>query len=1410
MRLTDQDAVGASLWEDDEGNTQWHLTNGTTTLNYKIVSEDDEFYPTRTLPFEVPEVCAEVYTVTLKHMLDGVELSDSSKTFRRIGGYEIDLDSEVLDLGTGVQYIGRDRYEDQQTLTVSAACDGAVITYQYESGYPVTVYYKELGTDTELHDPQRATCKDGQSVTLYSPAIEGYVLNQSQDAQVTLDQNNRSTTVYYVKEQYQVTYAFADPHPEIDAPVDSAGYTMFEGNNQATILGVSEPEHWTFQGWTVDGDDSGRIYQAGEVLTITGNVHLIGAWKQAEYKLDIVYILDQTAYDAYLAAQEAAEAEVLPDDSAVPQEWDDSMAGERDLSAEYDDYKADQAIQPEEEGGAVTYPEEMLTKDAFVAEIQAQLLAEAQEAAGAAADEAAAEAQQANLRAFEATWAIGTLVADGETYDAYNGAEYTSDFAAGSYVFAQQDPSVYYSDSTTTIEAIELGAEFTITPPSYTFAFTDGKDKTAAFHVGNNKFNVIVNHQYYKGDALVSQTDGTAQFVNGGDDFTVETAPKDGYDYVNNDLNLDLTSGEADITVTNENVVVTIRYQAQQRTVEFVFEGDVPAGQDTPAQQTPWYGDKAARPQVTVPAHYTFDGWYLKSVEEGEDVYTKYDFEAGVTENLTLYGTWSKTPYTVTFNFKGQAPADAATKPGNQTKYAGETAADPDYSYENNDPAAVYTFDGWYTEGSQVKYDFTTPITGDLDLYGAWSKSAAKYDYSVEYYLDGAYVGTLESTTPVEYGNAVAASAVNGLYSGTAKGKVQLAEGYSDAYMNYVNLDSAATVGIDSIKSQPEENVAKLYFTTQTFTVTVTYRYFAPGSTTTTNVPEDLLGKANPTVVTGLKYGEDYAIVSPAIPHYKLNTGSLAVVDGAIVGQNVNEYVDYVERGKYTVRVEYYDIADKENEDAVAIADAQAFRVYDDDTLDIPDEYTKDKTIANYDYVETVGNTTGLTGSATIQVYFQRQRYNLTVEHKDATENPDYAGYFSSSTSSIAVGTDTAASPVSPLPSGYKLIGKTYASDNAESTAQVTFGSGSKATVTGAVKDETITVTYTYAPKGSASLTVKYQEVDDQGNVVGQIEQDGPTIYEEDDAYSVSAKDITGFTYQAVDASSDPVSGTMGKGSDVVVILNYIRNSYAFHVEYYKDSLSQDHRLDAGSLTTSAEAPYDVRLTEGLVGTYLNDADWLNALRPTGYRSGSAQYVTIGVDPELNVVTVLYTKQSDPGGEDPGDDTFYTIIVEYREQGSEDELADQYTISKAEFTSYDVTRQSKKAIAGYAIADVTGDELKGRVDGDKLITVWYTNNDVDIPDEPTPADPGPVDPGPVDPAPVDPTPVDPKPVDPTPEDGSDVIIVDEETPLGNLPQTGTTAAPVDPSITLGLMALGASMAAAGLVFVIGRKKEEEN
>lgn len=100
---------------------------------------------------------------------------------------------------------------------------------------------------------------------------------------------------------------------------------------------------------------------------------------------------------------------------------------------------------------------------------------------------------------------------------------------------------------------------------------------------------------------------------------------------------------------------------------------------------------------------------------------------------------------------------------------------------------------------------------------------------------------------------------------------------------------------------------------------------------------------------------------------------------------------------------------------------------------------------------------------------------------------------------------------------------------------------------------------------------------------------------------------------------------------------------------------------------------------------------------------------------------------------------------------------------------------------------------------------------IDIPEETTPLGPNPEpseEPG-ID-IPEETTPLGPGPDDGSgDEDGTDIDLPDGETPLGNLPQTGAVAAPVNPTVTMGLMALAFSMAGCGLYFTFGRKKGEE-
>ena len=112
------------------------------------------------------------------------------------------------------------------------------------------------------------------------------------------------------------------------------------------------------------------------------------------------------------------------------------------------------------------------------------------------------------------------------------------------------------------------------------------------------------------------------------------------------------------------------------------------------------------------------------------------------------------------------------------------------------------------------------------------------------------------------------------------------------------------------------------------------------------------------------------------------------------------------------------------------------------------------------------------------------------------------------------------------------------------------------------------------------------------------------------------------------------------------------------------------------------------------------------------------------------------------------------------------------------------------------------------LNGNKVINVYYVADEPTNPTDPTdPTDPG--DGGEVD---IDDgeTPTTDLPDIPGDGDGSgETDIPDGKTPTGNLPQTGSVAGQVENRWTLGVLALMASMAAAGLSIVISRRKEEE-
>ena len=88
--------------------------------------------------------------------------------------------------------------------------------------------------------------------------------------------------------------------------------------------------------------------------------------------------------------------------------------------------------------------------------------------------------------------------------------------------------------------------------------------------------------------------------------------------------------------------------------------------------------------------------------------------------DVTVDVTFTAKDYTVTYESNG-----SSTVPSQTVKY-NETANKP------ADPTkSGYTFAGWYTEENLTnKYDFATPVTGNITLYAKWTRNYAPRPYT--------------------------------------------------------------------------------------------------------------------------------------------------------------------------------------------------------------------------------------------------------------------------------------------------------------------------------------------------------------------------------------------------------------------------------------------------------------------------------------------------------------------------------------------------------------------------------------------------------------------------------------------------------------------------------------------------------
>lgn len=163
--------------------------------------------------------------------------------------------------------------------------------------------------------------------------------------------------------------------------------------------------------------------------------------------------------------------------------------------------------------------------------------------------------------------------------------------------------------------------------------------------------------------------------------------------------------------------VTTNRPYYLSLTANYTVTFDTDGGSEVASQTVP-YGGQAAVPVAPAKPGYTFAGWYL----DGK----AYDFDAPVTENLTLTANWTVNRYTITFDTDG----GSAIAPITQDYGTAVTApADP--------TRTGYTFAGWTPE-----IPAAMPAE-DLTIKAKWTVNT----YTITYDLDG---GTAEGN-PASY-----------------------------------------------------------------------------------------------------------------------------------------------------------------------------------------------------------------------------------------------------------------------------------------------------------------------------------------------------------------------------------------------------------------------------------------------------------------------------------------------------------------------------------------------------------------------------------------------------------------------------------------------------------------------------------
>lgn len=271
-------------------------------------------------------------------------------------------------------------------------------------------------------------------------------------------------------------------------------------------------------------------------------------------------------------------------------------------------------------------------------------------------------------------------------------------------------------------------------PSLMTVTYPGSKTQWDDITKGRNS-DVLENHLICAMLEATFTADGesiSTQTIDRGGKFTKPAAPsKENHTFAgwyNGDEPFDF---DADTTNAPNVLELVAKWDINQYTVKFVSD------YGSFADQTIEYGKLIDTGELTIPEveGYTFDGWYA---DENRTI--EFDFTKPITSNTTIYAKWTAKDYEVSFI------TEHGDAPDSQNVKYNETAKDP-----GKLKAEGYTFDDWYADADHtVKFDFSTPITGDTKVYAKWEKNAPVLPDTYALNVSGAfvYVDGVDVTAP--------------------------------------------------------------------------------------------------------------------------------------------------------------------------------------------------------------------------------------------------------------------------------------------------------------------------------------------------------------------------------------------------------------------------------------------------------------------------------------------------------------------------------------------------------------------------------------------------------------------------------------------------------------------------------------